>query len=316
MLKRIVFILLSICSVTSGYAAQERLTFAYSAIAPDMAGVWMAKELGAFEKQGLSVDLVYISSGALAIQALVGGSAHAALGASNAVVSAILKGAPIIAVGSDTNRPTMILWVQPEITGAEQLQGKTLAITRYGSTTDFMTRLILKKLGLEGKVDVRPFGGVVEGAAGFRSRLADGVVSSQKPGPQAKKLVESADLEIPFSNDFLVVSNEFYRKSPANVENLIKAYIEGIAGLRTRKQQALEMLAKYLRQRGGSFETDYEYVLKYLAPIPRVEPAAVKLILEMVGQSGPTAVKIYDNSIIEKLVQEGFIDNLYKEKGK
>ena len=62
----------------------------------------MAKETGAFESHGLSADLVYISSGATVIQAPVGGSAHAALGASNAVVAAILKGAPIIAVAGDT----------------------------------------------------------------------------------------------------------------------------------------------------------------------------------------------------------------------
>ena len=53
----------------------------------------MAKEIGAFERHGLNVDLVYISSGATAIQGLVGGSVQAALGASNAVVAAILKGA-------------------------------------------------------------------------------------------------------------------------------------------------------------------------------------------------------------------------------
>ena len=69
-------------------AVREKITFGYAAISPTMAGVWMAKEMGAFEKHGLSVDLVHISSGAVVIQALVGGSVHAALGASNAVVAA------------------------------------------------------------------------------------------------------------------------------------------------------------------------------------------------------------------------------------
>ena len=38
----------------------------------------------------------------------------------------------------------MVLWVQPEIVRPEQLNGKTIAITRFGSVTDFMTRLMLK----------------------------------------------------------------------------------------------------------------------------------------------------------------------------
>ena len=121
----------------AGQAAPENIKIGTSALSPTMAGVWMAKESGAFERRGINAELVYISSGAVVVQALVGGSLHAALGASNAVIAAILKGAPIIAVGSNTNRPGMQLWVHPDIQRPEQLAGKTLGITRFGSTSEF-----------------------------------------------------------------------------------------------------------------------------------------------------------------------------------
>jgi NitT/TauT family transport system substrate-binding protein len=313
MLLLISLLLVAAVHAPAAQSAEEKITFGYSSISPDMAGVWMAKDTGAFERHGLSADLVYISSGAVVIQALVGGSAQAALGASNAVVAAILKGGPIIAVASDTSRPSMALWVQPEITRPEQLQGKNVAITRFGSTTDFMSRLILKKLGLEGKVNVRPFGGGVEADVGFRSRLADGRVGTQAPGPQARKLVDAAELQIPFSADFLAVSTDFYRRSRQSVERIVMAYTEGVARLRTQKQQTLNVLGKYMRQRNGSPESHYEYVLKYFDPVPRIDPAAVETILTMVGHSGPTTAKIFDNSIIDKLVQEGFTNKLYNK---
>ena len=292
-------------------APKEKVTFGYAAISPTMAGVWMAKETGAFEKNGLSAELIYISSGAVVIQALVGGSVQAALGASNAVIAASLKGAPIVAVGSNTSRPGMVLWVQPEISRPEQLAGKRLAITRYGSTSDFVTRLVTKKIGLDGKVEIRQFGGVVEADVGFRARQAEGRVASQSPSPQARALVDAAELGIPFSMNLLAVSNDFYKKSPATVERILKAYIEGIAALRTRKPQALAMLGKYMGQRGGAPEMHYDFVVKYLDPVPRVEPAAVDTILEMVGHSGPVHAKLYDNAIIDKLKAEGFFDKLY-----
>ena len=91
------------------------------------------------------------------------------------------------------------------------------------------------------------------------------------------------------------------------------AYAEGVARLRTQKQQALNVLGKYMRQRGGSPEMHHEYILKYFDPIPRIEPAAVETILTMVGQSVPPGVKIFDNSIIDKLVQEGFTHKLYNK---
>ena len=291
---------------------KEKIAFAYAAISPSMSGVWMAKEIGAFERNGLNAEVVHISSGATAIQALVGGSVQAALGASNAVVAATLKGAPIIAVGSNTSRPGMQLWVQPEIQRAEQLQGKTLAITRFGSTSDFVTRLVLRKLNLEGKTELRQFGGVVEADVGFRARQAEGRVSSQAPGPQAKMLVDAAELGIPFSMNLLAVSNDYLLRSPKSVEAIVRAYVEGIAALKTRKAQALKLLEKYMGQRGGSSELHYEFVSKYLDSVPRVDPAAVDTILEMVGSKGAPKTRLFDNSIIERLSQEGFIDKLYK----
>src|SRR5438067_13652103 len=173
-------------TVRSAEIAKEKITFAYASIGPSMSAVWMAKEIGAFERNGLNAEIVYISSGATTIQALVGGSVQAALGASNAVVAATLKGAPITAVGGNSSRPGMQLWVQPEIQRAEQLQGKTLAITRFGSTSEFVTRLILRKLNLEGKTELRQFGGVGEADLGFRGRAADGRVATRARASQAE----------------------------------------------------------------------------------------------------------------------------------
>jgi ABC-type nitrate/sulfonate/bicarbonate transport system substrate-binding protein len=49
-----------------------------------------AKEVGAFEKHGLAADLIYIASGSVTVQAMMGGDVQLAIGASNAVVNAIL----------------------------------------------------------------------------------------------------------------------------------------------------------------------------------------------------------------------------------
>jgi len=311
---RLGFLLLFCLYVAAGAAEvpKEKIVFAYASISPSMSAVWMAKEIGAFERNGLNAELVYISSGATTIQALVGGSVHAALGASNAVVAATLKGAPIIAVASNTSRPGMQLWVQPEIQRAEQLQGKTLAITRFGSTSDFVTRLVLRKLNLENKTELRQFGGVVEADLGFRARQAEGRVSSQAPGPKAKMLVDAAELGIPFSMNLLAVSNDYLVKSPKSVEAIVRAYIEGVAALKTRKAQALKLFEKYMGQRGGSAEMHHEFVMKYLDSVPRIDAAAVDTVLEMVGAKGAPKNKLYDNSIIDRLVHDGFTDKLYK----
>jgi hypothetical protein len=112
--------------------------------------------------------------------------------------------------------------------------------------------------------------------------------------------------------NLLAVSNDYLKRSPRSVEAIVSAYIEGIAALKTRKSQALKLLEKYMGQRGGSAETHYDFVVKYLDSIPRVDPAAVETVLEMVGSKGAPKSALFDNSIVDRLARDGFIDRLYK----
>jgi NitT/TauT family transport system substrate-binding protein len=289
-----------------------KVSVAYAAISPVFAGVWMAKEIGAFEKQGLKSDLVYISSGSITVQAMVGGNLDMSIAASNAVVSAILHGAPLIAVGSITNRPAMSLFVQSEIARPEQLQGKTLAITRHGSSTHFLTLFTLEKLGLQDKVKIQPMGGTREVDAAIRSGMVAGAVRSMKPGPKTRMLVDLPDLGIPFSMDLIAVKRDFYRNSPRTVEAMLKAYVEGVAALRTRKELAYKVLGKYLLGASDSLDEAYEYAVKYLDRQARVDPAVIQTVLNWENKSDTPVSEFFDNTIIDRIQKEGFIDRLYK----
>ena len=109
----------------------------------------MAHETGAFKKYGLDVQLIYIPSSGMNIQALLGGSLDVSAPGISGVVLAAARGAPVLAIAAMTNRPAMTLYVHPEITRADQLKGQTLGISRFNSTGHTVTTLILRKLGLE-----------------------------------------------------------------------------------------------------------------------------------------------------------------------
>ena len=295
--------------------APQTVKIAYASITQFVAGVWGAKEIGAFEKYGLAADLVYISSGGIATAALLGGGLDMALPASNAVVSAVLAGAPLVAVGSQTDRPGMILWAHPEVTKIEDLQAKTLGITRHGSLTHFLTVALLKKHGLEGKVKLQPLGGTPEVATAFNAGLIAGALQGARPGPKAHALVP--ELPIPFSQGLLVVKKEFYKGSAKAVEAMLKAYIEGVAALRTNGELALKVFGKYMRGRPeGLLKEDYKSFLKFVIPVPKVNPAVIRTILDWVRKPDVPVTNFYDNTIIERLEREGFIAQLYKTSEK
>lgn len=308
--------LLSLMSRESTAQIPPKVTVAYSAISPIFAGVWMAKEIGAFEKHGLKGDLVYISSGSITVQALVGGNLEVSVAASNAVVNSILRGAPLIAVGSITNRPAMSLFVQSDITRPEQLAGKVLAITRHGSSTHFLTQFALEKLGLQDKVKIQPMGGTREVDAAVRTGMVAGAVRSMKPGPKTRMLVDLPDLGIPFSMDLIAVKRDYHKSSPRNVEAMLKAYIEGVAALNTRKELAYKVLAKYLRGAGDSLDEAYEYAVKYLDRHARVEPAVIQTVLNWENKGEGSVNDFFDNSAIDRIIKEGFVDRLYRDERK
>ena len=315
---RWLILLLALYVVWPGAAAgQTKMTVAYSSIGPMATGIWMAKESGAFEKYGLQADIILITSGPVSVQSLIGGDLQVVSAASNAVMNAVLNGAPIIAVGGTANRPYHRLFVQPEINRLEDLRGKTLGVTRFGSITDNLTRILLRRHGLEGAVNVRQMGGTIEVAAAFQNRLIAGAVTSElraSPPSQPKVLVKLVEMGIPYSMNMLAVQREYYRRNPEPVEAMVKAYADGIAFLHHNKEQAIKIITKYSRLSDPKLIQDfYSDSVTYLDRVPRAEPEAINTILDFMGKKGTPLETFMDNTIVDRLSREGFFEKLYKK---
>jgi ABC-type nitrate/sulfonate/bicarbonate transport system substrate-binding protein len=304
--------------VSRSFAAEsKKIVFAYSSIGSMATGVWMAKDSGAFDKYGIPADIIFISSGPVVVQALIGGDLQGGSGASNAVINAVLNGAPIVAIGGTANRPYHRLFVQSEINRIEDLKGKILGVTRFGSITDNLTRILLRKYGLENSVNVRQMGGTLEVAAAFQNRQIAGAVTGDlrvTPPSQPKILLQLVDLGIPYSMNMLAVSREMLKRDPDTAEKIVRAYSEGVAFMNQNKERALKIIAKYAHMTDPKqTEIHYRDSVTYLDRIPRAEPEAVQTILEFMGKKGVAPETFQDNSIIDKLNREGFFDKLYKK---
>jgi ABC-type nitrate/sulfonate/bicarbonate transport system substrate-binding protein len=314
----LILLLAIVCCISAPIAqAQTRMTVAYSSIGPMATGIWMAKESGAFDKYGIQADIILITSGPVSVQALIGGDLHVVSAASNAVINAVLSGAPIVAVGGTANRPYHRLFVQPEINRLEELRGKTLGVTRFGSITDNLTRILLRRNGLEGAVNVRQMGGTIEVAAAFQNRLIAGAVTSEMrvaPPSQPKILVRLVEMGIPYSMNMIAVQREYYRRNPDPVEKMIKAYAEGIAFMNQNKDRAIKIITKYSRLSDPKMiEDHYNDSVTYLERIPTPEPEGVQTILDFSGKKGIPMETFLDKTIVDKLTREGFFEKLYKK---
>jgi NitT/TauT family transport system substrate-binding protein len=309
---------LLVIAALANSAEKTSLTLAYSTTGPTAVGLWMAKDIGAFVKYGVDPNLIFISSSPVMVPALIGGDIQGGIAGANVVISAVASGASLVSVASLANRPYLRLWVQPEIKRVEELRGKTLGVSRFGATTDNLTRILMRKLGLEGAVNIRQLGGTLEVGLAFRHRQVDGaVLATLRTDAPYRILTELADSGIQYSMAQWVVTREFHRRSPETLERILRAYIEGVAALRDARQKdaALKTVARYTRlKEAKSVEEIYNDAFKYVDTVPRVEAEAVAATLEFMGKKGLPIETFADNSIIDRLVKEGFINQVYKKR--
>jgi len=312
----ILFLALAVSAAVTA-AESKKVVFGYSTIGAIAAGAWMAKEIGAYEKYGIDAELIYISSGPTVVQALLGGDVTGGIAATNAVIAAVLRSAPLVSVVSTANRPYHRLWVQPEIMRVEDLKGKTIGVTRFGSVTDNLTRMILKKYGLESTVNVRQMGGTAEVSAAFQNKQIAGAVTSSlrvDQSVQPRLLMKLEDLGFQYSMDVIAYSRDDIKRAPRLVDGMVRAYTEGVAAMHYQKERAYRAIAKYARLRDQKkIDEIYQDSIVYLEKTPRVEPEAINSILDFMGKKGVPLETFADNTLVDKMVREGFIEKLYRK---
>src|SRR5688500_6263788 len=132
----------------------EKVTIAYSSISGNMAPLWITHERGLFRKYGLDAQLVFIESGSTTVQSLISKDVAFAQMAVAGVIQSRLRGSDVVMIAGVINTLTFKFFVDKSIQQPDQLKGKVLAVTRYGSSTDFALRYALERYGLAPDKDV------------------------------------------------------------------------------------------------------------------------------------------------------------------
>src|SRR5215831_18499215 len=101
----------------------------------DESVLYLGRDLGIFRKYGIHLELIYIPGGSVAMQALLGKSLDFSMAGGTQLVFAQLKGADLRMIGGLNNRLPYVLMAREGISSAEQLKGKKVGISRFGSNT-------------------------------------------------------------------------------------------------------------------------------------------------------------------------------------
>jgi NitT/TauT family transport system substrate-binding protein len=303
-------------------AQTKRIAVAYSAISATQAAFYLAKDASIFEKNALYVDPVYVAGGSRVSQAVIAGEFTVALAGGN-IVFANLAGGDIVTFGGVVNVPSFYLYVQPSIKRQEDLRSKTLGITRYGASTDFTLRYLLKKWGLEPDRDVKviQMGGQPEILAGMQAGVIHGGILSSPGDFKAKKagftmLANFAKTGLDYPTTSLVSTRSTIKADRETVKRFLMAYSEAVDRLFRDKELAMKVIGKWTRtQDRETLESSYEYATNFIERPPRLPYKAIETIVAQAAETDPRARgrkadEFLDPTIYNELEKSGFFKTL------
>lgn len=324
-LLRFIAVLLIVGSAGSA-ESQDKIKIAYSST-DTLNQLWtIPQEVGFYKKNDLDVELVYIGSTTVGIAAIVAQDIQIGNAAGSGVANANVRGAETVSVGCPINVLAYELVVLDSIKTAEDLKGKSIGISRFGSVSDVAARELLKGLGLRPMEDVKilQVGGASERAAGFSRGVIAGFPSPPgnvhliPGGLPHRVLADMADLKKPYPLPFIcaVTTKSYLAKNRSIVKRVMMSLIESSHYFKTNKAGTQKIVAKYLRAANKAYlDASYNSTAKIIERVPYTTREGMKIQLdEALKQSTASKVTVdslIDDSIVRELEKEGFIDRVY-----
>jgi NitT/TauT family transport system substrate-binding protein len=309
----------------SSAKAKDRLAIGYSSASGVFAGLWVAQEGRLFEKYDIDSRLVLIASGSLMVQAMLGGDLPVAGAAGSAAVDASLGGADVVMFGSMVKVPAFYIMALPEIKTIDDLRGKSVGVTRFGSSTDFTMRYVLRKQGLEPGRDVTLIqtGDLFAAAAMLRTRA---IVAAPFSSPAnlraeeagAKVLMNMGKAGVYFPHDAFMARRSFINTNEDLTRRFLKAYGEGVYRLFTDRELSRRAIANYGRAIDAKTnDAVYQYAVDYVDKIPYNTREGVQEVLNQIAPRNPKAKtakpeEFYDDRFVKELDSQGFYKQLWK----
>lgn len=317
------FFFSAIPTMPGSLGAQEHsLRAVYNALGGVMAPIWVADDAGLFKKHGVNVDLKYLAATS-AVQAMVGGGEEVGF-VGNQGIDAKLEGADLAYVASGLPTFVFQIYARPEIKTIADLKGKIFAATQPSASTDYASRIVLRKNGLEPDKDVRIM--YAQDTNNVLNSLMVGNVSAgilsaplsiKARANGAKMLVNITDLKIPFLFTGMLSSPKIVKEKNEALTRFLRGYIEAMALIRRDKEITLKALSRFQKTNDREvLDSVYDEYRDVFPVTPLMTAAEVQAVLEVAKSPKAKTMKpqdFYDNSIVQKIQASGFIDQVNKK---
>jgi ABC-type nitrate/sulfonate/bicarbonate transport system substrate-binding protein len=277
-----------------------------------------------FERYGLNAQGIYIGSGSLMNQAIVGGSIQFTTSDLPSQIQAALAGIDFKIISVTINRLDGAIMARKEIRKPEDLKGKRLAISRFGSVSDIVTQLVLRywKLDPQKDVAILQVGNTPSRiAAIFSGQVDGGLINPTDIGRVTAsgcciQLADLGDLDIPYARFGVTAIGGFLKSRQDTARKLMEAFVDGIHYYKTHADEAVAgLLARGVEPK--SAREVYQKVADSYRARPDPEVSSIKGVLDSLPEEKARRTapeSLIDNGPWQAIAKSGMIERLYRKQ--
>jgi NitT/TauT family transport system substrate-binding protein len=269
----------------------------------------------------MDVELSRVGGSTRMVAAMLGGSAPIIQAGAIAALSANVAGADVVIIGATGAVSPFRFVARPEIKQPTDLRGKKAGITTFGSTSDQVVRIALKRFGLEPNKDVAllTFGAQPEVFAALQHGAIQAAPLSFPLYPKALKLgmrelVNFGDLGVEDINGTVITTRSFIAQQRDTALRFMRAFTRAMQRYRTDKEFSKKVLAKYGKLNDEEIlEGTWQDYAPTMQKSPRPSLKAVQFMIENQFADKkplPKPEQFVDFSLAEQLEKSGFVDSV------
>ena len=299
----IILVLLLLPRGLSAQLTTVRIAFnGFGGVAP----LYLGNDAGIFKQQGLNLEMVFIPGGSLSLQALIGRSLDLLLTGGPPVANAYLQGAKIKIIGGVTNLLPYTFVVATGLRTAEQVKGRKIGISRFGSNTDYVVRLALDQLGLSAaQVQIIQVGGSQARLVALKSGAIQATVLSPEEAIVAQKMGFSVLLDfiekgIEFPHVNVVARDDYLETQAQTVRTFMRTYVESVRYYKTHRGEAIKKIMELskLPERQMA-ETVYEGSLRATPDDGKPTVKGMEVVLDSLAKENPKAKSLTVQQLLD-----------------
>jgi ABC-type nitrate/sulfonate/bicarbonate transport system substrate-binding protein len=288
--------------------------------------IWIANQEGLFKKYGMDVEYLVMNSGTLGVQTLLSNDSQFLFSTGALAVTADLQGADIAMITGGFNLFAFKLVGRPDIRTVQDLRGKKISISQFGSATDFAVQAALEKFGVDSKqVTVIQLGASSNRLTALTNGSTEASLFTEPFATMAIKkhrmnlLLDMAEAGMAYPQSCLMIKRSYLDANRDKATNFVKALVEALFIAKRNKEATIQVIKKYIRADDEVYGIGYDYFLGAHADglLSMPDRKGVELVIAQLAKTTSKAkgqtvesLRVMEPSILDELKKSGFIDKV------